>query len=49
MTKFHVIGYASAAVRQMRRIEQRTDKSLKGMRWTLLKDTAKLKSDSNLH
>jgi transposase len=41
--KFHVIGHASAAVEQMRRIEQRTNKSLKGMRWTLLKDTAKLK------
>lgn len=41
--KFHVIGHASTAVDKMRRIEQRTDKSLKGMRWTLLKDTAKLK------
>jgi transposase len=44
--KFHVIGHASAAVERMRRIEQRTDKSLKGMRWTLLKDTAKLKSEA---
>ena len=41
--KFHVIAHASTAVDKMRRIEQRTDKSLKGMRWTLLKDTAKLK------
>ncbi|MDE2078728.1 MAG: ISL3 family transposase [Burkholderiales bacterium] len=41
--KFHVIGHASTALDQMRRIEQRTDKSLKGMRWTLLKDTARLK------
>lgn len=41
--KFHVIAHASTALDQMRRIEQRTDKSLKGMRWTLLKDTAKLK------
>jgi len=41
--KFHVIGHASLAVDKMRRIEQRTDKSLKGLRWTLLKDTAKLK------
>jgi transposase len=41
--KFHVIGHASTALDKMRRIEQRTDKSLKGMRWTLLKDTAKLK------
>lgn len=40
--KFTVIGHASTAVKQMRRIEQRTEKSLKGMRWTLLKDTAKL-------
>jgi transposase len=31
------------AVDKMRRIEQRTDKSLKGLRWTLLKDRAKLK------
>ena len=44
--KFHVIGHASTAVDQMRRIEQRTDKSLKGMRWTLLKDTAKLKPEA---
>ena len=44
--KFHVIGHASAAVDKMRRIEQRTDKSLKGMRWTLLKDTAKLKPEA---
>jgi transposase len=41
--KFHVIGHASLAVDKMRRIEQRTDKSLKGLRWTLLKDRAKLK------
>lgn len=41
--KFHVIGHASTALDQMRRIEQRTDRSLKGMRWTLLKDTARLK------
>jgi transposase len=36
--KFHVIAHASAAVDQTRRIEQRTDPSLKGLRWTLLKD-----------
>jgi transposase len=30
----------------MRRIEQKTDKSLKGMRWTLLKDTTKLKPEA---
>jgi transposase len=28
---------------KMRRIEQRTDKSLKGMRWSLFKDRAHLK------
>jgi transposase len=40
--KFHVIAHASTAVDKMRRIEQKGDKSLKGMRWTLLKDSAKL-------
>ncbi len=44
--KFHIIGHASAAVDKMRRIEQKTDKSLKGMRWTLLKDAAKLKPEA---
>jgi len=44
--KFHVIGHASTAVDKMRRIEQRIDKSLKGMRWTLLKDTARLKPEA---
>ena len=41
--KFHVIWHASTAVDKMRRIEQRTDKSLKGMRWSLLKDRSHLK------
>jgi len=41
--KFHVIWHANAAVDKTRRIEQRTDKSLKGMRWTLLKDAFSLK------
>ena len=36
--KFHVIAHASTAVDRMRRIEQRTDPALKGMRWKLLKD-----------
>lgn len=36
--KFHVIAHASAAVDKMRRIEQRTDPSIKGLRWKLLKD-----------
>ena len=35
--------HANAAVDKMRRLEQRTDKSLKGMRWSLLKDRANLK------
>ena len=41
--KFHVVWHANAAVDKMRRIEQRTAKSLKGMRWSLLKDRASLK------
>jgi len=44
--KFHVIWHASTAVDKMRRIEQRTDKSLKGMRWSLLKDRSKLKPEA---
>jgi transposase len=41
--KFHVVGHANVAVDKTRRTEQRTDKSLKGMRWTLLKDVFSLK------
>jgi transposase len=41
--KFHVVWHANAAVDKMRRIEQRSDKSFKGMRWSLLKDRASLK------
>jgi transposase len=44
--KFHVVWHANAAVDKMRRIEQRTDKSLKGMRWALLKDRADLKPEA---
>ena len=44
--KFHVVWHASVAVDKMRRIEQRTDKSLKGMRWSLLKDRSKLKPEA---
>jgi transposase len=40
--KFHVIWHANAAVDKQRRIEQRTDRSLKGLRWSLLKDRSKL-------
>jgi transposase len=40
--KFHVVWHANAAVDKMRRIEQKSDKSLKGMRWKLLKDRSRL-------
>lgn len=40
--KFHVVAHASTALDQARRLEQRTDPSLKGLRWTLLKDRARL-------
>ncbi|SPK77265.1 transposase (fragment) (plasmid) [Cupriavidus taiwanensis] len=36
--KFHAVAHASAALDKTRRIEQKTDPSLKGLRWTLLKD-----------
>ena len=44
--KFHVVAHASAAVDQARRLEQRTDPSLKGLRWTLLKDRHRLSAES---
>lgn len=40
--KFHVIWHANAAVDRTRRIEQRTEPSLKGLRWALLKDRSQL-------
>jgi transposase len=40
--KFHVIWHASFALDKMRRIEQRTERTLKGMRWSLLKDRSRL-------
>jgi transposase len=43
--KFHVVAHASQAVDKMRRIEQRTDPALKGLRWALLKDRSKLSPD----
>ena len=43
--KFHVVAHASAAVDKMRRLEQRTDPSLKGLRWTLLKDRSRLSDE----
>ena len=40
--KFHIVAHASTAVDSTRRIEQRTDPALKGLRWSLLKDRRKL-------
>lgn len=44
--KFHVIAHASTAIDKTRRIEQKTDPELKGLRWTLLKDRERLGEDS---
>ena len=44
--KFHVVWHASVAVDKMRRLEQRTDPTLKGMRWSLLKDRSTLKPEA---
>jgi len=44
--KFHVIAHASTAVDKTRRIEQRTDPSLKGLRWKLLRDRGSLAPDA---
>lgn len=40
--KFHVVAQASLAVDKTRRLEQKTDPALKGMRWNLLKDRDRL-------
>jgi len=40
--KFHVVAQASAALDKTRRIEQKTDPDLKGLRWALLKDRDRL-------
>ena len=40
--KFHVIWRANDAVDRTRRIEQKSDPSLKGLRWSLLKDRSRL-------
>lgn len=40
--KFHVVAHANEAVELTRRREQRTDPTLKGMRWSLLKDDRRL-------
>lgn len=44
--KFHVIAHASTAVDKTRRIEQKTDPSLKGLRWKLLRDRGALAPDA---
>ena len=46
LRQFHVVAHASAAVEQTRRREQRLDPSLKGLRWTLLKDRHRLSADA---
>jgi transposase len=43
--KFHVIAPASTAVDATRRIEQKIDPSIKGLRWALLKDRSKLRTE----
>jgi transposase len=43
--KFHVVAHASKAMDETRRREQRTDPSLKGLRWALLKDRSKLNAE----
>ena len=40
--KFHVVAHASQALDLTRRAEQKTDPALKGLRWTLLKDSRAL-------
>lgn len=40
--KFHIIAHASKALDETRRWEQKTDPSLKGLRWKLLRDPADL-------
>jgi transposase len=44
--KFHVVAHASAALDHTRRLEQRRDPSLKGLRWTLLKDRQRLSAEA---
>lgn len=44
--KFHVIAQASRAVDQTRRIEQKREPDLKGMRWKLLSDPDFLKPEA---
>ena len=44
--KFHVIAHANTAVDKTRRIEQKSDVSLKGLRWKLLRDRASLTAEA---
>lgn len=44
--KFHIIAHASTAVDKTRRLEQKSDPSLKGLRWKLLRDRASLAPDA---
>ena len=44
--KFHVIAHANEAVEATRRIEQKSDPSLKGLRWKLLKDRDSLSPEA---
>ncbi len=44
--KFHVIAHASTALDKTRRIEQKTDPSLKGLRWALLKNRDRLNASA---
>ena len=44
--KFHVIAHANVAVEATRRIEQKSDPSLKGLRWKLLKDRDSLSPEA---
>ena len=44
--KFHVVAHASAALDQTRRLEQRRDPGLKGLRWTLLRDRQRLSAEA---
>jgi transposase len=43
--KFHVVAHASEAIDKTRRIEQKHDPSLKGLRWKLLKDRRDLSAE----
>ena len=44
--KFHVIAHANTAVDKTRRIEQKSDACLKGLRWKLLRDRASLTAEA---